>query len=227
MDDFAIEVNDLSRRYGRRWALQRLHLEVARGEILMVAGPNGAGKSTLLRVLSTISRPDTGTVRIFGLDVVNQRLKVRQRISLLDHRHFCYGELSAWENLELSGRPGGMATEEVVELIGLKGREQDPLGSFSAGMKKRLALGRVLCQGAEVVLLDEPYAGLDPEGFGRLEGIFASLAERGATVLISTHQVARVAPHCHRALVLREGKTAWLGPANELPHDGELWSRQQ
>ena len=79
MDDLAIEVNDLSRRYGRRWALQRLHVEVPRGEILMVAGPNGAGKSTLLRVLSTISRPDTGTVRIFGLDVVNQRLKVRQR----------------------------------------------------------------------------------------------------------------------------------------------------
>ena len=225
MGRLAIEVQDVSRRYGRRWALQRFCLEVPQGEILMVAGPNGAGKSTLLRVLATVSRPDAGSVRVFGLDAVNQRHQVRQQVSLLDHRHFCYGELSAWENLELSRRAGGMAPAEVIELIGLHGREDDPLSSFSAGMKKRLALGRILCQGADVVLLDEPYAGLDPEGFSRLERIFAALSERGATVLISTHQIARVAPHCHRAVVLREGKAAWLGAARDVPHEGELWSR--
>ncbi len=226
MSELAIEVQGLCRRYGSRWALHRFDLAVPKGEILMVAGPNGAGKSTLLRVLATISRPDVGSAKIFGLDLVGQRHRVRQRVSLLDHRHFCYGQLSAEENLRLATRPGGMAWDEVIELVGLQGREQDPLSSFSAGMKKRLALGRILCQGADVVLLDEPYAGLDPEGFARLERMFGSLAERGATVLISTHQVARVAPHCHRAVVLREGKTAWLGSASELPTEGELWSRE-
>lgn len=226
MSDLAIETQGLSRRYGSRWALNRLDLVVPKGEILMVAGPNGAGKSTLLRLLATVSRPDSGRGSIFGLDLERQRSGVRAQLSLLDHRSFCYGDFSALENLDLAHRSGGMPLDQVIDLVGLAGREHDALDGFSAGMKKRLALGRILAQGAPLVLLDEPYAGLDPEGFVRLERMFAALAESGATVLISTHQVARVAPHCHRALVLRDGQTAWLGPASDLPSEGELWSRE-
>jgi heme exporter protein A len=193
----------------------------------MLAGPNGSGKSTLLRVLATAIRPDHGTARVAGHDVRRERHEVRRRLSLLDHHGFHYEVLTARENLEVSARLLGREHEarigEVLARVGLEARADDPVSAFSAGMRKRLALARVLLKSAAVVLLDEPYGELDPAGFVLLDGIIADMRAAGTTVVMATHLVERGRSLCDHAIVLEAGRLAWSGPAASTPdhaHDG-------
>jgi heme exporter protein A len=224
----AIEVEDLSKRYGARWALVRVHFRLAAGETAMLAGRNGSGKSTLLRVLATALRPDRGTARVGGLDTVAARDEVRRRVALLDHRSHVYDVLSALENLEVMGRFLGHGVIDrgallaVLEEVGLADRAQDPVSAFSAGMRKRLALARVVLKAPAVALLDEPYGELDPPGFRLVDGILDRLRRRGATVVMSTHLIDRGRDHCDRALVLGDGAVNWDGAARQLPLDAGI-----
>jgi heme exporter protein A len=223
----AVEADGLCRRYGRRWALVDVSLGVPRGSACMVAGRNGSGKSTLLRVLSTAIHADRGRGRIEGFDLATASDEVRRRVALLSHAAYVYEALSPMENLRLLarflGRDGGReAILPVLAEVGLAERADDPVATFSAGMRKRLALARVLLQDATVVMLDEPYGQLDPPGFRFVEGLFARLRQRGTTVLVATHQLERGAALCDAGIVLEAGRLVWSGRAADLPQQGGL-----
>jgi len=214
----AVETTGLSRRYGRRWALSDVSLGVETGAVVMLAGRNGSGKSTLLRVLATALRPDHGTAKVAGHDVRHEREAIRRKVALLAHQSFLYEALTARENLRVAASFLGKDAEaDLIARVGLAGRADDPVASFSAGMRKRLALARVLLQDASVVLLDEPYGELDPPGFDLLDSTIVELRARGATVIMATHLVERGRRLCDRALLLEDGRLAWSGAAAAMP----------
>lgn len=226
----AVEVDGVCRRYGRRWALIDVSLRIPRGTVTMIAGQNGSGKSTLFRVLSTAIRADRGTARIEGADIHGDRDGVRQRIALLGHYSNTYEALSALQNLEISSRfrPRPSSREElmsILEQVGLADRAVDVVNTFSAGMRKRLAIARILLQvgtgkqeagDASVVMLDEPYGQLDPQGFHFVDHLFNTLRDRNVTVLLATHQLERAAAICDGAVMLRQGRVVWTGNAKDV-----------
>lgn len=223
----AIDARGLCRRYGRRWALVDVDLQVPRGTSILVAGRNGSGKSTLLRVLSTAIRPDRGRVRIEGHDSREGRAEVRKRVALLGHATYTYDNLTALQNLEVTASMGGFGRTNgeltaLLERVGLADRAHDEVHTFSAGMRKRLSLARTLLQDAQVVLLDEPYNQLDTNGFLLVDGILDSLKARGKTVLLVSHLLERGAACCDLGIVLEEGRVHWTGSARDLPKKGGL-----
>ncbi len=223
----AVEASGVCRRYGRRWALVDVSFGVPRGTTLLVAGRNGSGKSTLFRVLSTAIRADRGTARIEGLDIRSATQAVRRRVALLTHQSHLYEAISALENLQVAAwflrRDAGRGTLlPLLDEVGLADRADDPVVTFSAGMRKRLSLARTLLQEASVVLLDEPYGQLDPPGFRLVDHFFGLLRRRGATVLMATHLLERGGALCDRGIVLDRGRVVWTGLARDLPREGGL-----
>jgi heme exporter protein A len=203
----AIDVDRLARRYGRRWALADVTFQLAAGRVMMVAGRNGSGKSTLFRVLSTAIRPDRGVGRVGGFDIVHEREDVRRVSALLAHQSYLYESLTAKENLDVVARFLGRDNEaEVLERVGLAQRADDPVATFSAGMRKRLSFARVLLQRPQVVFFDEPYGQLDPEGFQLVDAVVQELKASGATVLIATHQVEHVTDYADCTITLDAGR---------------------
>ncbi len=223
----AVESTGLCRRYGRRWALVDVSFAVAPGRALMIAGRNGSGKSTLLRLLATAIRPDRGSARVAGHDVLEERHTVRRKVALLAHHAYLYEAFTALENLQVAARFIGRdsrrsALMPLLAEVALAERADDPVQTFSAGMRKRLALARTLLQEASVVLLDEPYGELDPPGFRLVDRLFGVLKKRGASILMATHLLDRGAALCDDGLVLDEGRLVWSGSAPELPSKGGL-----
>jgi heme exporter protein A len=223
----AVVADGICRRYGRRWALIDVAFRVPRGSALMVAGRNGSGKSTLFRVLSTAIRPDRGTATIEGYDIRHHKHDVRLRTALLGHYAQTYEALTPVENLQIFARLLGKdaarpAILPLLEQVELAERADDPVATFSAGMRKRLSIARVLMQDASVLFLDEPYGQLDPPGFRFVDRLFRHFRDRGATVLIATHQIERAAQLCDYGLVLEQGRINWFGPARDLPSLGGL-----
>lgn len=223
----AVEAAGLCRRYGRRWALVDVSFRIEPGRAVMVAGRNGSGKSTLLRLLATAIRPDRGSARLLGRDVRRQLEAVRGQVALLGHYSYLYETFSALENLQVVGRFLGKDTrrEAMMPLLAevtLAERADDPVSTFSAGMRKRLALARTLLQDASVVLLDEPYGELDPPGFRLVDRLFGTLKARGVTILMATHLIDRGAALCDDGLVLEQGRLVWSGRARDLPGAGVL-----
>jgi len=200
-DQLAIDASHLARRYGRRWAVADVSFQLHRGKVMMVAGRNGSGKTTLLRILSTAIRPDRGKATVAGFDL-KQREEIRRQSALLAHHSYLYESLSARENLSLVSRDTG----DVLARVGLAGRADDPVSTFSAGMRKRLSFARVLLQKPSIVFLDEPFGQLDPEGFALIEQVVGELKSAGATVVIATHQVDRVARFADQQLALESGR---------------------
>jgi len=207
----ALELNDVSKRYGQRWALARLDLELRVGSSLLLTGHNGSGKTTLLRILATAFRPTTGRVRIFGRDAVADRESLRPRIALLGHTSFLYEDLTARENCALLARLAGRSSAEaraVLDRVGLGARADQPVRTFSAGMKKRVAIARLLLKQPELALLDEPFGALDPAGIAEMEQHVRTLTRSGATVVLATHQVSHGITLCTERLHLVEGRRA-------------------
>jgi heme exporter protein A len=206
MDALAIDAAHLSRRYGRRWALVDVSFQLPRGKVMMIAGRNGSGKTTLLRILSTAIRADGGTARVGGRDI-NEREDIRRETALLSHHSYLYESLTAAENLAIVARfSGGPPSSAALERVGLAERANDPVSTFSAGMRKRLSFARVLLQRPSIAFLDEPYGQLDPEGFTLVEDVIAELKRASATVLIATHQVDRVSRFADASLTLENGR---------------------
>src|SRR6266403_1702223 len=206
----AVAVAGVCRRYGRRWALTDVSFEVPEGALVMVTGRNGSGKSTLLRVLAT-------AIRARGA-----RDSVRRKVALLGHRTHLYEPLTALENLVVRARFLGADSRRGpllsrLEEVGLADRGDDPVQSFSAGMRQRLALASVRQQQARVVLLDEPYGHLDPPGFLLVDGLLQRLRREGATVLMATHLLSRGRNVCDRGLVLEAGRLAYAGTVAQMP----------
>lgn len=215
----AIEARDVSKRYARTWALRRVSLTVARGELVALLGPNGSGKSTLLRVITSITRPTYGEVKVFGASPRDGD-EVRRRMGVLPPQSYLYGELTAFENLRFAsvmyGLDGARDTlHEALANVGLAHVADEQVRTFSSGMRKRLALARATLHDPELVLLDEPYGALDVEGIEWVDRFTAGLREHGKTAVIATHEIGRALALCDRAVVLRGGRVVFEGPTSE------------
>lgn len=216
-----IMASSLGRRYGRRWALIDVSFEQPNGSVWLLAGANGSGKSTLLRLLASAIRIDRGNAAIDGIDVGADPFGVRSRLSLLSHNAYTYEALTAMEHLRIFAQLLRKSVERtslrtLLERVGLQDRGDDPVSGFSAGMRKRLSLARVLLQDTPVVLLDEPYGQLDPAGLRFMDGLIASLRVAGRTVLVASHQIERISRLADHALVLNQGRVVYSGPPRGL-----------
>jgi len=207
----ALECIDVSKRFGQSWALARLSFVLPAGASLLLTGHNGSGKTTLLRLLATLLRPTTGRLLLFGENALAQRTGLRPRIALLGHTSFLYEDLTARENGALLARLLGRPASEVdglLERVGLAQRADQTVRTFSAGMKKRLAIARLLLKQPALALLDEPFAALDPAGIAEMEQHIRSLSRAGTTVVLATHQVEHGQTLCTERLHLSAGRSA-------------------
>lgn len=191
-----LEARALHKEFGGHPAVRGISFELAAGEFVTVFGPNGAGKSTLLRMLSGTLTPTSGEVRIEGAPLDRADEHWRARIGVLSHRTFLYGQLTAEENLRLYGRLYGLRglgarVEEGLHRVGLADRARDRVRTFSRGMQQRLALARTLLHDPRIVLLDEPYTGLDPHAAAVLRGVLERLREGDRAVLMVTHNLSQ------------------------------------
>ena len=180
-------------------------------------GGNGAGKSSLIRLLATLNPPTQGNLALFGCSVLTERRALRPRIGLLGHSGQLYDELSPRDHLGLWAKLSGQTMRlELLEVVGLSDRSSDPVRVFSAGMRKRLALARLLQADPDLVLLDEPFGQLDQGGVALMQDTIRSWRDSGKTVVLATHLIERAKPLCDHALVLRHGRCAWRGAAADL-----------
>jgi ABC-type multidrug transport system ATPase subunit len=214
-----VEARQVSKRYARTWAVRAVDLQVGRGELVSLLGPNGSGKSTLLRLLTAVTRPTYGQVKIFGQQPRNG-LGVRERLGVLPHQSYLYGELTAVENLHFAATMYGMhaARDDLVEAlshVGLAHVADAQARTFSSGMRKRLALARATLHDPELVLLDEPYGALDVEGIGWVDRFIGELREAKKTLVIATHEIGRALALCDRAVALRGGRVVFDGPTSD------------
>ena len=212
-----VDVAEVSRHYGRRRALARVSLSFRSGEIVGLFGPNGAGKSTLLGLLSTLVRPTTGEVRYGGQTAAALGDELRARIGVLGHDLFLYADLSARENLEFFARLYGLddrfaRISRALASSRLEDRADDRVGAFSRGLRQRLALERALIHGPRLVLLDEPFTGLDDESAALLGGRLRDLRDAGAIVIMATHDFDSANDLVDRMICLRAGKARELAP---------------
>lgn len=216
-----VTVRELSRHYGRRRALARVSFECRTGTITGLFGPNGSGKSTLLSTLSTLGRPSSGDVLYGDRTARSWGDVLRARIGVLGHDLFLYSELSARENLEFFGRLHGVEALErtvssALDSARLTTRAHDRAGSFSRGLRQRLALERALIHGPRLVLLDEPFTGLDDASSAILSERLRSLRAAGAIVVMATHDFDLAEDLVDRAMCLVDGKLRHIpsGPAS-------------
>jgi heme exporter protein A len=203
----AIELIDLGRAYGERVALSGVTLAVEEGETLAVFGANGAGKTTLLRILATLLRPHHGTARVLGRELPREGWAVRGKVGFLGHDPLLYRDLSARENLQFHARLHDVPlarVDELLDAVGLKARAHDPVHTFSRGMLQRTAVARAVLHAPQLLLLDEPFAGLDPGAAAKIEPLIAG----GTRVLIS-HDVEEGLAAADLVLGLRGGKVAF------------------
>lgn len=213
----AVELVGLTRRYGLRPALEDVSLTLLPGQTLVVFGPNGAGKSTLLRVLATLLRPHAGTVNVLGRPLPKDGWAVRGRVGLLSHEPLLYRDLSPRDNLRFHARLHGLPmprVEEVLELVQLGIRNDDPLHTFSRGMVQRTAVARAILHDPALLLLDEPRANLDPAAAALVEPLIGKAS--GRTRIVTSHDPAGGLEEADVALGLVGGRTALLAPAREV-----------
>jgi len=204
--------------------VDRLDLQVERAELFGFLGPNGAGKTTTIRMALGLIAPTNGSVEILGLDVRRHRSEVLPRVGALVESPALYGYLSGRDNLRVIGSQLGRVSEkridEVLEIVGLKGRDRDRVRTYSMGMKQRLGLGIALLNNPELLILDEPANGLDPAGIVEMRDLLRGLAAEGKTVFISSHVLSEVQQICTRVAIINHGRLVRLAPVAELLQDG-------
>ena len=216
-----IEVKSLVKSFGPTTALRGVNLSVPDGQFVTLVGPNGAGKTTMLRILATLSRPTSGTVEIGGHELPKGAGKARRSIGLVSHQTLLYGDLSAQENLRFYGRMYDVADldariTQVLEMVGLAHRRRDPVRTFSRGMQQRLAIARAVLHRPSLMLLDEPYTGLDQDAAARLEAVMSSVGTEGRTVVMTTHDLERGLAVADRVVILAKGRVVFEANRDEL-----------
>ncbi|HEX9006848.1 MAG TPA: ABC transporter ATP-binding protein [Bacteroidota bacterium] len=222
-----IRTDGLSKRYGRRWAVQDLSLEVHRGEVFGFLGPNGAGKSTTIRMMLSLVRPTGGFVELFGDRVDRRRASALRRVGGLVERADFYGYLTARRNLEIVGTLyGGVppgAVDRALVTVGLADRGNDRVKTFSHGMKQRLGIAQALLSAPELVILDEPTTGLDPQGIVEVRELITSLArDHGITVFLSSHLLGEIEQTAASMAIIHHGKLVVQGPVRELLSSAQM-----
>ncbi len=224
MEKMAIRLQSLARDFGNVHALDGLSLEVPAGIVFGFLGPNGAGKTTTIRLLLGLLEPTSGHAEVLGYDTRTQADQIRSQVGALLENNGIYEQMSAEENLEFYGRANLIPVadrrrriRQLLDEIGLWERRKDLAGSWSRGMKQRLALARAILHNPRLVLLDEPTAGLDVQAAVTVRENLSALAEReGVTVFLTTHNMAEAEKICTQIAVIRQGRLVALGAPDEL-----------
>jgi ABC-2 type transport system ATP-binding protein len=211
----------LSKRFGKRWAARNLNLEVHRGDIFCFLGPNGAGKSTAIRMILTLLRPTSGSIEIFGKDLHQNRQDVLSRVCGIVEKPDFYLYLSAYKNLQILGSMNrSVRSDEIMEtldVVGLKSRAFEKVRTFSHGMKQRLGIAQALLTKPELIILDEPTTGLDPQGMKEIRELIKRLShERIMTIFLSSHLLSEVELVATRMAVINKGELLAQGTVSEL-----------
>lgn len=219
-----IEMQDLRHQFGAHVAVDDLTVTVGRGEVFGLLGPNGAGKTTTVRLLNGLYQPAAGRMNVLGFDPVSQGHEVRRRVGVLTETPALYERLTAVQNLrffaDLSDMPAAEAGKRIDELLAffeLDGRAGDRVGTYSKGMKQRLALARALLTRPELIYLDEPTSGLDPESSLQVNELIAGMRERDRnTVFLCTHNLYEAGRLCDRLGIMNSGRLVAQGTLDEL-----------
>ncbi|WP_372480546.1 ABC transporter ATP-binding protein [Halomicrobium sp. HM KBTZ05] len=214
----AIETDGLTKQYGDSTALSELDLTVERGEVYGFLGPNGAGKSTTINLLLNYIKPTAGTARVLGHDPWNDVVACHQRVGICPDRFDTYDDLSARRHLELviDTKRADDTPRSLLERVGLVDAIDKPAGEFSQGMEQRLALAMSLVGDPDLLVLDEPFTGLDPHGASLVRTVVDAESERGATVFFSSHVLGQVELVCDRVGILHRGRLVAEGSLAEL-----------
>ena len=208
-----LRVESLCKRYGQRVAVDAISFSIEQGETVGLLGPNGAGKTTAISMISGISRPDGGDVSLGGVSVTHNANALKRRVGLVPQDLALYEELSAWANLQLFGGLYGLGgaplqprAQAALSLVGLADRSKDRVSTFSGGMKRRLNIAAALLHDPELILLDEPTVGVDPQSRNAIFDNLEELKRRGKTLLYTTHYMEEAERLCDRVLILDHGR---------------------
>lgn len=219
--EVVLRTNGLGKRFGKRWAVKKLNLEIHRGDVFCFLGPNGAGKSTTIRMILTLLMPTAGSIEIFGKDLHRNRSAVLSRVCGIVEKPDFYLYLSAYKNLEILGSMTRLIQPdeimETLEVVGLKARASEKVKTFSHGMKQRLGIAQALLTKPEMIILDEPTTGLDPQGMKEVRELIKKLSrEHEMTVFLSSHLLSEVELVATRMAVINHGEIIAQGSVSEL-----------
>lgn len=223
-----VEVENLVKYYGNFCALKNVNFDVYKGDVFGFLGPNGAGKSTTIRTILSLIRPTGGKIKLFGKDLQSDRNHVLSKIGCIVEKPDFYKYLSAEKNLELFARISGTKIkkskiQELLEYVGLQGREKDHISGFSHGMKQRLGIAQALIHNPELIILDEPTTGLDPQGIIDVRNLILQLKnEQGKTVILSSHILSEIELIANRMIIINKGETIVQGNVAELLNSQDL-----
>jgi heme exporter protein A len=206
-----IEIKKLTKQADDKLILRGVDLSIKKGETIAILGPNGAGKSTLLKVLANLIKPTSGIVKINGMDLKKDHMKIKKMLGYLPHSSLLYDHYSPLENLVFFGNIYGVKNveERAIELVkevGLSFFLNEPVKNFSRGMIQRIAIARAIVHEPEVLLLDEPHTGLDQGAISILNNVILSMKEKGTTTLMVTHDFKQAAEICDRIIIVKNGK---------------------
>ncbi len=217
-----IDVIGLTKSFGAIKAVDELNLSVYEGDVFGFLGPNGAGKSTTIRMILSLIRPDNGQIKIFGKNLVDDRISILNRIGCIIEKPDFYKYLTARKNLKLLAHYNGVDAsdkkiDEVIELVGLQGRSDESVKGYSHGMKQRLGIAQALIHDPDLIILDEPTTGLDPQGIIDIRNLILYLSkERGKTIFLSSHILYEIELVANRMAILNKGKLVVQGEVKSL-----------
>lgn len=217
-----IEVKGLQKSFGAFEAVKDVNFTVNKGDVFGFLGPNGAGKSTTMRCMLSLIKPNAGQIRLFGKDLYAERNFILTKVGSIVEKPDFYKYLSAQKNLEIFARISGATVsmrtiEETLDFVGLSGREKDKVGGFSHGMRQRLGIAQTLLHQPDLIVLDEPTTGLDPQGIIEVRDLILRLKnEQNKTVILSSHQLAEIELVANRMVIINRGQTVIEGSVADL-----------
>lgn len=225
-DSPCIELRRIFRYFGTTKAVHDVSFSIPRGSVFGYIGPNGAGKTTSMRILATLDLPSYGEAYIDGLSVINDPELVRHRLGYMPDAYGTYRDVNCWEYLDFYARAYGLTGGDrlrrlrwVLDFTGTRKMAEKPIRGLSKGMKQRLCLGRALIHDPSVLILDEPAAGLDPRARIELRQMIGELAERGKTIIISSHILTELAEMCDRVGIIEQGRLLATGTVDEIQRE--------
>lgn len=209
-----IQTQGLTKSFGHTHALRSVDLEVGQGRFLSIVGPNGAGKTTLLRILATLLKPTSGLVQIDGLDLSSRSAEIRRRLGFVSHQSLTYSKLTVEENLIFYARLYDVPAPKervysLLNLVGLTGRRHDPARTLSRGMQQRLSIARAIVHQPSIILLDEPYTGLDQQAGEMLRKLLQTITAESRTVIMTTHNLQRALELSDTIAILAKGRIVY------------------
>ena len=228
MNEIILRTRQLGKRFGKRWAVKNLNLEVHRGDVFGFLGPNGAGKSTTIRMILSLIRPTVGETELFGYSLKSRRSEALRHVGGIVEKPDFYLYLSAYKNLEIVGALfGGVKRSrilEVLDLVGLSTRAADRVKTYSHGMKQRLGIAQALLSDPNLVILDEPTNGLDPQGMKEVRDLILHLShDQKKTVILSSHLLNEIEQVANRMVIINNGELVVQGEVGKLLDEGDKY----